>query len=611
MYQVSADYLTAIAKNARAHKIKGTVGGVNFTGEDVIRKTFQVRNQFCQSTTVEIGGVYVGELDLTFSTAFANAMDIRGTWMGVGITAQIGVELANSTYEYIPMGVYTIAEAKWTTAGLEITAYDNMTKFDKPFSNLQSSGKLYDWLTFACSHCGVNLAMTQSDCEDLPNGTETLSMYPDESIETYRDMISELAAACCCFATMNRNGELELRLMNHGHAGSNSASERYSTSFSDYASYYDSISVVDMKTEKTLVYTNGNPDGLTMNLGSNPFLQYGSDMVVTRIRMQTAMGLRDFRATPFSISILPNPALDLGDMMGFVGGIASAEIGCIMSFVHRVDSTVIEGYGDNPALASARSKVDKDISGLIGKTSENEMIIYTYENVSVYNLEDEEEEDVIEIRFATITPKIVQILHELKLNVEAVDPTKPIKCKVHYYLNGDEVAYHPETSWDNDGYHLLHLMYFLITLEDNEMYDWKVALELENGTAEIDRGDIRAALLGQGLVATDEWAGLVPISDPTYVLTLGGDLTYNYVDAITEQDYRQTDDPDWDGEHTYAPLDPIVDASFVLTLGGELRYNYTESRVKVDTNMPSYTRISESGDTRVTESGDKRITEGE
>lgn len=609
MYSVSADYLIAIAKNARAHKIKGTVGGVNFTGEDIIRKSFQVRNQFCQSTEISLGGVYIGELDLTFSTSFAQAMNIRGSWMGVTITAQIGVELADSSYEYIPMGVYTIAEAKWTTAGLEITAYDNMTKFDKPFSNMQSSGTIYDFLVYACSRCGVNLGMTQLQCEDLPNGTEILGMYPDESIETYRDMISKLAAVCCCFATIDRNGELVLRLLNNDSAGTNKASDRYSTSFSDYESFYDSISVVDMKTETTMVYNNGLHDGLTMNLGANPFMQYGAADVVTRIRLQTAMGLQDFRATPFSISILPNPALDLGDTMSFQGGIANADIGCIMSFVHRVDSTVIEGYGENPALADARSKVDKDISGLIGKTAENELIIYTYENVQVYELEDQTEEDVIEINFATVSPKVVQILHELKLDVEAVDSTKPIKCKVHYYLNGDELAYHPETSWDNDGYHLLHLMYFLTTLEDGQRYDWKVALELTNGTATIDRGDIRAALLGQGLVATDEWAGDVKVTDSTYILTLGGDLTYNYADTLTTQDYRKKDDPLWDGEHTYEPLEPIIDPSYVLTLGGELRYNYAEGRIDADTfNVPTGI-ITENGNALGSEGGDWFITE--
>lgn len=612
MYSVSADYLTAIAKNARAHKLKGVVGlNHNFDGDDVIKGSFQIRNQFCQSTAIELGGVYIGELDLTFSTEFAQAMNIRGSWLGVKITPQIGVELADETFEYIPMGIYTVSEANWTTGGLQITAYDNMSKFDRSFANTQSSGTLYDFLEFACLRCGVTLGMSSAQCAALPNGTEQLGLYPDESIETYRDMISQLASMACCFATIDRTGELVLRrLPDTTVTATVPHTARYSTTFSDYTSYYDTITVVNMKDDTLSAYRNDNIDGLTMNLGSNPFLQYGADEIVTRMRQAVADGIEDFEATPFSVSILPNPALDLGDVIQFTGGVGNGSIGCIMSFTHRVDSTVIEGYGENPALADARSKFDKDLSGLIGKTAEQELIIYTFENVQQFELADETEEDVIEIHFATVSPKVVQILHELKLDVEAVDPTEPITCTVHYYLNDEELSYHPVTSWDNDGYHLLHLMYFLSTLEDGQRYDWRVALEMGNATAEIDRGDIRAMLFGQGLVATDEWAGLVPIKDPTYYLVLGGELRYNYEEGTVEtQDYLEPTDPDWDGTHTLVRLPTITDDSYVLTLGGELTYNYEEGRVDADTFDVPTGIITENGDALASEGDEWFITE--
>ena len=70
MYNVSQDYMTAIAKNARAHKLVGTVNGASFDGDDIIRGSFQIKNQFCPATEIALGGVYVGELNLTFSEAF-------------------------------------------------------------------------------------------------------------------------------------------------------------------------------------------------------------------------------------------------------------------------------------------------------------------------------------------------------------------------------------------------------------------------------------------------------------------------------------------------------------------------------------------------------------
>ena len=132
MYSVSADYLTAIAKNARAHKLTGTVNGTSFDGGDIIRNSFSVKNQFCPATEIALGGVYVGELNLTFTEAFASSMNIRGSWKGKIITASIGVELADASFEYIPIngGSYIIETAQWTDTGIQIVAYDKMSLFD-------------------------------------------------------------------------------------------------------------------------------------------------------------------------------------------------------------------------------------------------------------------------------------------------------------------------------------------------------------------------------------------------------------------------------------------------------------------------------------------------
>ena len=87
MYPTSNDYKIAVTKNARAHKLTGTVNGHSFDGGDVIKNTFVVKNQFCPATAIQLGGVYVGELDLTFTKAFAESLNIRGSWKGKTIAA--------------------------------------------------------------------------------------------------------------------------------------------------------------------------------------------------------------------------------------------------------------------------------------------------------------------------------------------------------------------------------------------------------------------------------------------------------------------------------------------------------------------------------------------
>ena len=527
MYPVSNDFKAAILKNARAHKLKGYVDGVAFDGDDVLLGTFEVKNQLCQATEISLGGVYIGELDIVFSDIFANAMNLRGSWRGVQITADVGVELLDHTFDYIPIpgGAYTVDSAEWTDAGLKITAYDNMVKFNKAYAEYQSSGYAYDFLLLICQECDVTLGMTQLEVEALPNGTELMAIYPTGEVETYRDLLSQLATALCCFATMDRSGQLILRQLPNASNVTDeiTAKMRYSTSFSDFSSFYDTVNVVDAEAETVISYHNDNAGGLTLNIGTNVFLQYGTKETVMAMRQAVADGIEGFRATPFSATILPNPAYDLGDLIEFSGGIGQGSLGCIMSFVLRITSSVLEGYGENPALSDARSKTDKEISGLLQRQSENEVVIHTFENSQAFTLGDDDPVEVVKIRFATINPKIVNIWHEIELNVTAdPDGDGVVTCQAYYYIDGTLVTYSPITTWNNDGYHLLHLMYFIRELVGGQAYEWKVVLKMSGGSATIARGDIHASLYGQGLVAADTWDGNLEASDVITAIFDGG-----------------------------------------------------------------------------------------
>lgn len=596
MYQASAAFLSELKQNSRFEHIRGTIGTTAFDDSNIFTMSFS--NRCSDSKDVSFGMAYVGQLKCLLTDLSIP----RGSYKNLPISIEFGLTLPNETIEYIPVGTFYIAEALWTSTGINITANDAMAKFDKAFSSSQTNGYVFDLLTLACQACGVSLGMTAIECAALPNGTELLGIYPNNDIKTYRDMIGWIAQTVGGFATIDRNGRLIVRSW-----ASSSVVDEFTPSdringaaFSDYETLYGGISIVNVESKSTTYY--GNYTGATINLGSNPLLQYGVEETKTRQRMALATVAQGITWTPFSCSVISNLVYDLGDLIEMTGGVAGAEAltCCIMSIEWSVkELTTFTGYGADPSLASGKSRTDKELSGLMSSVSENEMIIYSFVNAQEYELEDSEETDVCEIHFATVSPKTVNLWHEILLDVTADDPTKPVKCTAHYYLNGDELAYHPVTTWDNDGEHLLHLLYFLESLGGNTMYDWKVALELENGTATIGREDIHAVLQGQGLVATDEWAGLVKVEDPTYYLVLGGNLTYSYNDAIVTVD---TDIPN---------RTVITDNSYVLTLGGELRYNYTESRFRIDTHMPSYTRIAENEDVRVTETGDKRITEGE
>lgn len=554
MYPTSNDYKIAIAKNARAHKLTGTVAGHSFDGGDVIGKSFVVKNQLCPATAIALGGVYIGELDLVFSKAFAESLSLRGEWKGKKITASIGVELFNADddFEYVPIpgGEYTVEDAKWVDAGLQIVAYDNMGKFDKPVTMGQTNGKAYDILTYMCNQCEVILGLSRAQIEALPNGTRDFSLYPGSAIQTFRDMLSQLATALCCFATINRSGELVLRQLPdcNNIDATVPAKLRYSTSFSDFTSFYSMLQVENMKetADASSYYTNDNLGGLCLEIGANPFLQYGTSAVVYEMRQAIIDGLENFRAVPFKVSLLPDPSYDLGDTIQFPGGIGQNSLGCVMSFVMKVDSITLEGYGENPAAASVHSATDKAIEAQMSKVGENELVTHTFINVSPHSVGNHENEPIVEITFATKQPRKVIMLNEIMADVTVLDADNGAQVSLLYYLNDSLESYQPVGTFFHDGLQTLDRMFFYNNLEPGTEYDWRVEIKVDGGTLDIAAGDIHSILQGQGLVAVDEFTGTIRCEDVYEPIALDhvvADMTeaVNLFIATVEVDFAITD----------------------------------------------------------------------
>lgn len=599
MYQASEEFLAELKQNSRFEHIRGTIGDVSFTDSNIISMSYT--NRASDTKDVSFGLAYVGQLKIVLCDVNIS----RGSFKNLKIAVEFGLTLIDENeeeyIEWIPCGEFFVAEALWTDTGINITANDAMSKFDKAFSFNQTSGTVYNFLTLACQECGVTLGMTAIQCAALPNGTEVLGLYPTNDIKTWRDFLGWIAQVVGGFATIDRSGHLVVRSWADSEIVDGfTASDRITgSSFSDYETKYGGISVVNIEESTTTYY--GTNDGAVINLGSNPLLQYGTADTKGRQRNTLALVARGIAWTPFTCSIISNPVYDLGDLIVMTQGVAGSGTltCCVMDISWTVKQlTTFRGYGADPSLSSAKSKTDKELSGLLSKTTENELVTHTFANAQDFELDENEEVEVCQIHFATVSPKTINLWHEIMLDVEATDPTEPVTCIAHYYLNGEELAYNPTTTWDNDGEHLLSLLYFLNTLEGGQRYDWEVKLEIQNGTATIDTGNIHALLQGQGLVAVDKWDGLVEIEDAAYTFTLGGSLTFNYAEDDVETDTDLPDGAD------------IIDASYGFTLGGVLGFNYEEYDVNVVARQGVYTRITEDGNTRITEGGDTRITEG-
>lgn len=382
MYRVSQKYIEAMRRPVQRHRIRGTVNNVPFTEDNILAGSFSITGQCSDSSNVQIGQVYISELKITLMKSLELS---RYSLMNTEIIPYFGLRLDTGDYEYIPLGVFTISAASWGASGVQITAYDNMSKLERSFSSNKFIGTPYELCALACENCGLMLGMTASDFSNFVNGTKKLQVYPDNDIETWRDALSWIAQTIGCNVFADRDGSIVLRAYGQRVTDTIDTEHRFTgCTFDDYETHYTGISVVNIETQMTNYYGDEEDTGLTYNLGTNPFLQTASEGTVEDMVLNILEALKQIQYVPFTADMIGNPAYDLMDVFCFQDGLADAEkLSCMTKYTFTYNSKyTAQGVGQNPALISSKSKSDKNIAGLMEQvksiTSSINNLIYDF-----------------------------------------------------------------------------------------------------------------------------------------------------------------------------------------------------------------------------------------
>lgn len=549
MYPVSKEYQKAISESSRSFFWTGmitTKAGKKYTfgNKDIVKGSGYISRQCSGSSEIELGSVYAAELGISLFS------DIdRYSLEDASITVSFHLKVGDA-YEEVPMGIFYIAEANRKIKTLELKAYDAMLNLDKNFNKGLSSAFPYDFLSLLSKACHVELAQTKEEIEALTNGTELLGIYQENDIETWRDFLYYLAQALGCFSTIDRDGKL--RLIPYGITDNKTVDtrHRFSSTFSDFVTRYTAVSSTNKKTDIAEYYSVKPDDGLTMNLGVNPLLQFGLEEKRKRIINNILSAITVVNYVPFDSDTIGDPALDLGDVIKFTGGHADeTKRSAITSIETKINGKqTIKCVGKNPRLASAKSKNDKNIAGLESSMNENKLSIYTYVNALKIGI-GAEKTSIINIEFASGDETNAEFHAEVILDVESnavsrkVDAETTIEIgeenkvisipvnwtddgktllKAYYVLDGKEVEqFHPSETWFS-GKHLLNLYYPIIEMKANELHTFEVLIELTNGTATIEPQNAMATISGQGLGAQERWDGRITVDEEIKMIELSG-----------------------------------------------------------------------------------------
>ena len=587
MYPVSEAFLQAVQGNTRNIYWTGkitTVAGVeySFTQEEIVKGSGYITAQCCGNSEIELGAVYAAEMGISLF------LDIdRYTLEDAKVELVYHLRLADGSYEAVPMGIFEVSEANRTAHILELKAYDYMLRFDRDFNGFETIGTAYGMMALCGTACGVELAQSQAEIEALPNGSELLSIYPENDIETYRDVLYFTAQVLGGFFCINREGKLEFRQYGNTPVMEIMQKHRFSSSFSDFVTRYTAVSSTNLRTQTAEYYALEEDDGLTMNLGINPLLQFGLEETREELCRNILTALSVVNYVPFDSDTIGNPALDLGDVLTFSGGQAdSQQITCVTSFTVKIGGRQsLKCVGKNPRLSQAKSKNDKNIFGLLNQIEAGKIGIHTFTNASAYTL-GETNVRIISIEFASKEENHAQFFGQVVVDAAAdtvertanangtivvpfpataadsgtdtdadsteegtaanstevsVDVSLPVTwtedgkviCYITFELNDAEILlHHPVETW-HSGKHILSLYYPIENVVPNITNTFNEYLRMENGSGTVGIGDCIASISGQAMAAAAAWDGKITIEETAALFSIGGGLQVkDYADVM-------------------------------------------------------------------------------
>ena len=586
MYPVSDAFLRTVRSNTRKYFWTGTIvtrDGMTyeFGAKEIVKGSGYISRQCCGNTEIELGTVYAAEMGITLLS------DIdRYTLEDALVTLVFHLVLADGSVEDVPMGVFEVSEANRLAKCLELKAYDFMLRFDKSFNGFETVGTAYDFIALCCKRCKVEFGNKRAEIDAMPNGGVTLSVYTENDIETCRDVLFYVAQVLGGFFIINREGKLELRKYGKDPVMKVEQRHRFSSSFSDFITRYTAVSSTNKQTQIAEYYALDPDNGLTMNLGVNPFLQFGLKETREMLCRNILADLSVIRYVPFDSDTIGNPALDPGDVLTFAGGQADeGQITCITSIRQKIGGKQsLKCVGKNPRLAQAKSRNDKNISGLLNQIEDNaktgKIGIHTFTNASAHEI-GQTKVKLISIQFASSEENHMQFFAQVVVDVAAdpversaeasgtvvipfpggsgsgtgsaddtsggadagsgsgsevsVDVSLPVKwqedgqavCHVVFEFNNEEIMEHcPVETW-HSGKHILSLYYPIEKIVANYTNTFNVYLWMENGSGTVDVGDCIASVSGQAMAAGEAWDGKLEVEDYTTRFAIGGGLNVN------------------------------------------------------------------------------------
>jgi len=572
MYTTSANYKTAMRAASRPYDtVYGTVtltsgAIINIDSSVIPANSISISKQCVDGGELMFGGVFLSTLNIALITDLD-----RYVFYGAVVDLTYKILVAENTYEEVPLGIYTVADAERPSNIVKLTAYDNMRLLDKDLGGLTLSGTPWEVFSEIATQTGYPLAFTESDLSSFRNTTYQLQISEEQGIKTFRGAVKAVCQQLGCFAVDSRLGTLALKDFSLTADITLGFDAWYSIVPADYTCNYVALSITSL--QGTYVSSSQDPNlvGNVMVVEDSPAWDFGSVEASQAKADNLFAYLTELDYTPADIDMPGDPSVDCGDRLNLSlrdGTTISTLITSYEWNFHNGMSVISEGI--NPYLDGGSAIATESARILSQAVERSRLQFIRFTNSVEKIIETTETKEIGKTTFTPTTTTNALFVATILVDVEVADTSTstseivivPItaydaqgqetvvtdlqgnvltlagvaqnsytylrdgksQISIFYTLNDVRVpnSTSPYTAVEKleKGRHIITVSYPLSDMVAYQRYNFQIFMTVNGGTVTLPAHTLQATIIGQEITTIGGFSGEISAEDNIYLASL-------------------------------------------------------------------------------------------
>lgn len=498
------------------------------TDDELSGGSVKLNKKSVSGSSFDIGECYINDVTLTIidkDNKYSESLDNAELKIFFGVVND-SLELN----EEIQLGSFIIPTDTTVRkiASLQIVGDSILSKLDLPISSTLTSGTLYALAYWCCDECGVELALSEDEFNNLSENTVyTYYISSDTSIETYRDVIMYISQIIAGFATDTNDGKLTFKTYKTTNDVFNINNDTVASSKLGDSSYkLDGLSI---NFNGNIIFINGDVSSdYLLELDSNPLFDKLSEDLVNIIGNNIWNQIKDIEFRSFSYDYNGNPALECGDIVtNNARGVSSFLTS--LSWTYHGKSSIVGSVLDKRTKTKYQSIKKAATTGGGGSKEQDDIGVYKYINTVDYTLYNYSSVNVASM-FVNIKEKSRAIMlltatlySDVSGSIEVITVYDGVELlyKQRFNIQKGFNTINLSRSFDEPDVYISHsVSIYMIFYSDDETLVCK-----------IDKYNIEINIFALGLSSGNEtFSGYYTLTDRLNTLTIGDNIFINTLD---------------------------------------------------------------------------------